>query len=65
MASQMKSFNLLSLGSLFGNIGSRVALRTGRDLMLTSRIRNNNAEGKPFTFTFARYTYFSVLDIRY
>ncbi|KAJ6691646.1 APOSPORY-ASSOCIATED PROTEIN C-RELATED [Salix purpurea] len=33
--------------------------------MLTSRIRNANADGKPFTFTFAYYTYFSDLDIRY
>ncbi|KAJ6691649.1 APOSPORY-ASSOCIATED PROTEIN C-RELATED [Salix purpurea] len=43
----------------------RVALGTGGDPMLTSRIRNANADGKPFTFTFAYYTYFSVLDIRY
>ncbi|KAJ6293681.1 hypothetical protein OIU76_021862 [Salix suchowensis] len=42
----------------------RVALGTGGDLMLTSRIRNANADGKPFTFTFAYHTYFSVLDIR-
>ncbi|KAI3786952.1 hypothetical protein L1987_41052 [Smallanthus sonchifolius] len=34
--------------------------RPGGDLMLTSRIRNTNADGKPFTFTFA---YFSVSDI--
>ncbi|KAJ6691647.1 APOSPORY-ASSOCIATED PROTEIN C-RELATED [Salix purpurea] len=43
----------------------RVALGTGGDPMLTSRIRNANADGKPFTFTFAYYTYFSVLDIEY
>ncbi|KAF9665095.1 hypothetical protein SADUNF_Sadunf16G0086600 [Salix dunnii] len=42
----------------------RVGLGTGRDLMLTSRIRNTIADGKPFTFTFAYHTYFSVLDIR-
>lgn len=41
----------------------RVALGTGGDLMLTSRIRNTNADGKPFTFTFAYHTYFSVSDI--
>ncbi|KAF9667589.1 hypothetical protein SADUNF_Sadunf15G0039200 [Salix dunnii] len=64
VASQMKSF-LLSLGSLFGNIGSRVALGTGRDLMLTTRIRNIIADGKPLTFTFAYHTCFSVLDIRF
>ncbi|MED6145061.1 hypothetical protein PIB30_021567 [Stylosanthes scabra] len=42
----------------------RVALGTGGDLMLTSRIRNTNSDGKPFTFTFAYHTYFSVSDIR-
>lgn len=31
--------------------------------MLTSRIRNTNTEGKPFSFTFAYHTYFSVSDI--
>ncbi|XP_044464554.1 putative glucose-6-phosphate 1-epimerase [Mangifera indica] len=41
----------------------RVALGPGGDLMLTSRIRNTNADGKPFTFTFAYHTYFSVSDI--
>ncbi|KAL5556623.1 hypothetical protein UlMin_038859 [Ulmus minor] len=30
----------------------RVALEPSRDLMLTSRIRNTNTDGKPFTFTF-------------
>ncbi|KAI3416686.1 Glucose-6-phosphate 1-epimerase [Psidium guajava] len=39
----------------------RVALGSGGDLMLTSRIRNTDA--KPFTFTFAYHTYFSVSDI--
>ncbi|XP_030535758.1 putative glucose-6-phosphate 1-epimerase isoform X1 [Rhodamnia argentea] len=39
----------------------RVALGPGGDLMLTSRIRNTDA--KPFTFTFAYHTYFSVSDI--
>ncbi|XP_030456276.2 putative glucose-6-phosphate 1-epimerase [Syzygium oleosum] len=39
----------------------RVALWPGGDLMLTSRIRNTDA--KPFTFTFAYHTYFSVSDI--
>ncbi|KAJ0090372.1 hypothetical protein Patl1_14220 [Pistacia atlantica] len=43
----------------------RVALGPGGDLMLTSRIRNTNADGKPFTFTFAYHTYFSVSDIRF
>jgi hypothetical protein len=43
----------------------RVALGPGGDLMLTSRIRNTNAEGKAFSFTFAYHTYFSVSDIRY
>ncbi|KAF8042573.1 hypothetical protein BT93_A1033 [Corymbia citriodora subsp. variegata] len=39
----------------------RVALGPGGDLMLTSRIRNTDA--KPFSFTFAYHTYFSVSDI--
>ncbi|KAH7572550.1 hypothetical protein JRO89_XS04G0273700 [Xanthoceras sorbifolium] len=43
----------------------RVALSPGGDLMLTSRIRNTSADGKPFTFTFAYHTYFSVSDIRW
>ncbi|PPD88050.1 hypothetical protein GOBAR_DD15042 [Gossypium barbadense] len=38
----------------------RVALGLGGDLMLTSRIRNMNTDGKPFTFAFAYHTYFSV-----
>ncbi|CAN4084971.1 unnamed protein product [Withania somnifera] len=41
----------------------RVALSPAGDLMLTSRIRNTNPDGKPFTFTFAYQTYFSVSDI--
>ncbi|KAL5549271.1 hypothetical protein UlMin_004502 [Ulmus minor] len=41
----------------------RVALGPGGDLMLTSRIRNTSTDGKPFTFTFAYHTYFSVSDI--
>ncbi|MBA0622073.1 hypothetical protein Godav_007642 [Gossypium davidsonii] len=41
----------------------RVALGLGGDLMLTSRIRNMNIDGKPFTFAFAYHTYFSVSDI--
>ncbi|KAB2029224.1 hypothetical protein ERO13_D05G145600v2 [Gossypium hirsutum] len=41
----------------------RVALGPGGDLMLTSRIRNTNTDGKSFTFTFAYHTYFSVTDI--
>uniref|UniRef100_A0A3N7G6W4 Glucose-6-phosphate 1-epimerase n=1 Tax=Populus trichocarpa TaxID=3694 RepID=A0A3N7G6W4_POPTR len=41
----------------------RVALGPGGDLMLTSRVRNTNADGKPFTFAFAYHTYFSVSDI--
>ncbi|KAJ0788406.1 putative glucose-6-phosphate 1-epimerase [Helianthus annuus] len=39
----------------------RVTLGPAGDLMLTSRIRNTDA--KPFTFTFAYHTYFSVSDI--
>ncbi|KAF5182892.1 Galactose mutarotase-like superfamily protein, partial [Thalictrum thalictroides] len=42
----------------------RVTLGPGGDLMLTSRIRNTSTDGKPFTFTFAFHTYFSVSDIR-
>jgi hypothetical protein len=42
----------------------RVALGPGGDLMLTSRIRNTNSDGKPFSFTFAYHTYLSVSDIR-
>ncbi|KAL2482925.1 Galactose mutarotase-like superfamily protein [Forsythia ovata] len=41
----------------------RVTLGPSGDLMLTSRIRNTNTDGKPFTFTFAYHTYFSVSDI--
>ncbi|KAK2395367.1 putative glucose-6-phosphate 1-epimerase [Trifolium repens] len=41
----------------------RVALGPGGDLMLTSRIRNTNSDGKPFSFTFAYHTYLSVSDI--
>ncbi|KAF6142344.1 hypothetical protein GIB67_023369 [Kingdonia uniflora] len=41
----------------------RVTLGPGGDLMLTSRIRNTNTDGKPFQFTFAYHTYFSVSDI--
>ncbi|MBA0866864.1 hypothetical protein Goshw_025134 [Gossypium schwendimanii] len=41
----------------------RLALGLGGDLMLTSRIRNMNTDGKPFTFAFAYHTYFSVSDI--
>ncbi|KAK7329764.1 hypothetical protein VNO77_23943 [Canavalia gladiata] len=41
----------------------RVALGPGGDLLLTSRIRNTNIDGKPFSFTFAYHTYFSVSDI--
>jgi D-hexose-6-phosphate mutarotase len=33
--------------------------------MLTSHIRNSNADAKSFTFTFAYHTYFSISDIRY
>ncbi|GER52604.1 galactose mutarotase-like superfamily protein [Striga asiatica] len=41
----------------------RVTLGPSGDLMLTSRIRNTNTDGKPFSFTFAYHTYFSVSDI--
>lgn len=41
----------------------RVTLGPGGDLMLTSRIRNTNADGKALSFTFAYHTYFSVSDI--
>nr|CAB3449043.1 unnamed protein product [Digitaria exilis] len=43
----------------------RVALSPRGDLILTSRIRNISSDGKPFQFTFAYHTYFSVSDIRY
>ncbi|KAJ8426287.1 hypothetical protein Cgig2_016206 [Carnegiea gigantea] len=39
----------------------RVILGPGGDLMLISRIRNTDT--KPFTFTFAYHTYFSVSDV--
>lgn len=42
----------------------RVALGPGGDLMLTSRVRNTSSDGKPFSFTVAHHTYFSVSDIR-
>ncbi|XP_031398089.1 putative glucose-6-phosphate 1-epimerase [Punica granatum] len=41
----------------------RITLAPGGDLKLTSRIRNMNTDGKPFTFTFAYHTYFAVTDI--
>ncbi|KAF8025279.1 hypothetical protein BT93_F2193 [Corymbia citriodora subsp. variegata] len=41
----------------------RITLGPGGDLMLTSRIRNMNTDGKPFSFTFAYHTYFAVTDI--
>lgn len=41
----------------------RIALSPAGDLMLTSRIRNTSTDGKPFAFTFAYHTYFSVSDI--
>ncbi|KAI4329428.1 hypothetical protein L6164_021691 [Bauhinia variegata] len=41
----------------------RITLGPGGDLMLTSRIRNTNTDGKSFTFTFAYHTYFAVTDI--
>ncbi|XP_057454011.1 putative glucose-6-phosphate 1-epimerase [Lotus japonicus] len=41
----------------------RIALGPGGDLMMTSRIRNTNTDGKSFTFTFAYHTYFYVTDI--
>ena len=43
----------------------RVALSPRGDLILTSRIKNISSDGKPFQFTFAYHTYFSVSDIRY
>ncbi|CAA0832905.1 Galactose mutarotase-like superfamily protein [Striga hermonthica] len=43
----------------------RVTLGPSGDLMMTSRIRNLNPDGKPFSFNFAYHTYFSVSDIRY
>ncbi|KAJ6341152.1 hypothetical protein OIU78_009343 [Salix suchowensis] len=41
----------------------RITLGPGGDLMLTSRVRNTNTDGKSFTFTFAYHTYFHVTDI--
>ena len=43
----------------------RIALGAGGDLSLTSRIRNTNTDGRPFSYTFAYHTYFAVSDIRY
>lgn len=40
----------------------RVSLSVDGSLALTSRVRNVN--GKPFSFSFAYHTYFSVSDIR-
>ncbi|KAL6191732.1 hypothetical protein ACLB2K_038122 [Fragaria x ananassa] len=40
----------------------RVALGPGGDLMLTSRIRNTNSDGKPFTFTEVRVEGLETLD---
>ncbi|EPS73462.1 hypothetical protein M569_01293, partial [Genlisea aurea] len=41
----------------------RVTLGPSGDLMMTSRIRNTQTDGKPFTFTMAYHAYFSVSDI--
>ncbi|KAK1578701.1 hypothetical protein Q3G72_032496 [Acer saccharum] len=41
----------------------RITLGPGGDLMLTSRIRNTNTDGKSFAFTFAYHTYLAVSDI--
>ncbi|CAL5210418.1 unnamed protein product [Lathyrus oleraceus] len=41
----------------------RIALGPTGDLMMTSRIRNTNKDGKSFTFTFAYHTYLYVTDI--
>ena len=41
----------------------RVSLSSDGNLSLISRIRNVN--GKPYSFSFAYHTYFSVSDIRY
>ncbi|CAL5015055.1 unnamed protein product [Urochloa decumbens] len=41
----------------------RVALAPGGDLILTSRIRNTNTDGRTLSFTFAYHTYLSVSDI--
>ncbi|EEF31165.1 aldose 1-epimerase, putative [Ricinus communis] len=41
----------------------KITLGPAGDLMLTSRIRNTNTDGKPFTFTFSYQTYFAVSDI--
>ncbi|RLM64691.1 putative glucose-6-phosphate 1-epimerase isoform X1 [Panicum miliaceum] len=41
----------------------RVALASGGDLILTSRIRNTNIDGRTFSFQFAYHTYLSVSDI--
>ncbi|QCE02185.1 putative glucose-6-phosphate 1-epimerase [Vigna unguiculata] len=41
----------------------RIALGPAGDLLMTSRIRNTNTDGKSFTFTFAYNTYFYVTDI--
>ncbi|XP_017240526.1 putative glucose-6-phosphate 1-epimerase [Daucus carota subsp. sativus] len=41
----------------------RIALGPGGELTMTSRIRNTNTDGKPFTFTFAYHTYYSVSNI--
>lgn len=61
--------NYLTCLSLYVNFSFefrlRVALGPGGDLLLTSRIRNTSTDGKPFTFTFAYHTYFSVSDIRW
>ncbi|KAI7753920.1 hypothetical protein M8C21_033119, partial [Ambrosia artemisiifolia] len=41
----------------------RVTLTSGGNLVLTSSIRNTDAAGKLFTFTFAHHTYFSISNI--
>ncbi|KAI3472428.1 hypothetical protein Pfo_029549 [Paulownia fortunei] len=43
----------------------RVTLGPAGDLMLTSRIRNTNTDGKPFTFTFAYHISLSRISVKY
>ncbi|EYU34344.1 hypothetical protein ABFS82_11G033200 [Erythranthe guttata] len=42
----------------------RVILGPTGDLTMTSRVKNVNTNGEPFTFKFAYHTYFSVSNIR-
>ncbi|KAJ4744981.1 Galactose mutarotase-like superfamily protein [Rhynchospora pubera] len=63
--SYLSFFFSLPLPNFFSSFEYRLRVQLGPAglLTLTSRVRNTNSDGKPFSFTFAYHTYFSVSDI--